>query len=327
MTIIYSTAQAAFQDAVGRVSTRGRQVAPIRDSSSVGSHFGQRSRTSRELLGDAFTLSDPRARIISSTARPIDLPFAVANAVWTLSGSNELEMIAFYNQRGRSFSEDGCTLAGAVGHRIFASAAGNQVSAVLDRLASDPTSRRTVLQVLNPADMIVPPLDTPCSIAFEYLLREKRLSSITFMRSQSVIGVLPYDLFLFTMLQESLAVALGVETGEYHHISGSLHYYEDESHLVTSICSEERTSSGPMPRMSKAYMGRGNKMSLAEAEVRSHLQHDPTITIDAEAYELDRYWTQLLRVLIAGGRRKMGVPSPAWELELIDDPYRSLLLA
>ena len=325
-TLTYSTAQAAFRDAVGRVAVSGSRVAPIRDVTSVGSQFGNKPRASRELLADRFTLSNPRARIISSAARPIDLPYAVANAVWTLSGSNELEMVAFYNQRGRSFSEDGCTLAGAVGHRIFASTAGDQVGAVLGRLTSDPTSRRTILQVLSPSDMIQPPFDTPCSIAFEYLLREERLSSITFMRSQSAVGVLPYDLFLFTMIQESLAVALGVEVGEYHHVSGSLHYYEDESELVAGVRSEETTPSRPMPRMSTAYMGPANKMSLAEAEVRSHLQRDPTITIDAEAYELDPYWTQLLLVLIAGARHKLGVPLPPSEIGLIEEPYRRLLI-
>jgi thymidylate synthase len=322
----YGTAQAAFRDAVERVHASGNEVAPIRDTTSVGSQFGRKSRGTRELIADGFILRDPRARIISSAARPFDLTFAIANVVWTLSGNNDLEMIAFYKPQGRSFSNDGFTLAGAVGHRIFASPDGDQASAIVNRLRADPASRRTVLQVLSPSDIIVPPLDTPCSIAFEYLLRDGCLTGITFMRSQSVVGVLPYDLFLFTTIQETLAVALGADLGAYHHISGSLHYYEDEAESVIGVLAEAVHPPVSMPRMSTACMGAANKMALAEAEVRLHLRHDPTAKIDVHSFELDAYWTQILRVLIAGGRRKLGADSTLSELALIDEPYRSALV-
>lgn len=322
----FSTAQAAFVSAVTRVIHFGNYVQAVKDRTSVGSQFGRTERATRELVADGFIISNPRDRIIHSSGRPLNLPFAVANVIWTLAGSNDLEMIAFYNPRGRLFSDDGCTLAGAVGHRLFASPAGNQVAAVLDRLKSDFTSRRSVLQVLSPSDMVNPPLDTPCSIAFEFLLREGRLSAITFMRSQSVVGVLPYDLFLFTCLQESLAVALKVDVGPYHHISGSLHYYDDEAETAARVSSEIIDfEHGPMPRMTSAAIGPGNDVALAELDLRTQLQKDAAAAIDVDQYGLDSFWTQLLRVLVVGGRKALGADIPASELASLDQPYRGLL--
>lgn len=58
------------------------------------------------------------------------------------------------------------------------------------------------------------------------------------MRSQSALMVMPYDLFLLTMLHEAMAVRLGVGLGYYHHFCGSLHYYEDEEELVDAVLRE-----------------------------------------------------------------------------------------
>ena len=68
----------------------------------------------------------------------------------------------------------------------------------------------------------------------------------TYMRSQSLTGLLGYDLFLFTFLQQILALELSVNLGTYTHMIGSLHAYEDEIDHLRRI-SPQRAPPGPMP--------------------------------------------------------------------------------
>src|SRR5262245_38672206 len=103
----YSTFNEAYHSELRRVSIEGEQTRPILDPTSVGSHFGKQPRSTMELLGHGFCLTNPRARLAYSPARRIDLAFAIANTLWTLRGSDALDEIAAYNSRGRLFSSDG----------------------------------------------------------------------------------------------------------------------------------------------------------------------------------------------------------------------------
>jgi thymidylate synthase len=323
----YRSAQEAYRGSIQRIAALGHEVDPVIDPTSVASGFGRNARSTRELIAEGFVIEDPRARLVRTAARPINLASAIANVVWTLSGSNDLDHIGFYNPRGHSFSDDGRTLSGAVGHRIFCSEAGDQVEAVLERVRRDPASRRTVLQVLQPSDTVAPPRDTPCSIAFEFLLRNNELTAITFMRSQSAVGVLPYDLFLFTFLHETLAVALGAQLGAYYHICGSTHYYSDENETAQRVCESSDTNvHWVMPDLRVPMFGPGNPVAVAEADMRRRVIDNPAIDIDVARYELDDYWTHLLRVLLVAARSACGVAVSSVDLAALSPIYRTHLL-
>lgn len=321
---VYESAQALFHGVVAAVAHEGADVAPITDVTSVGSNFGSAQRGTQEIIAGGFVLTNPRARLILSSARPVDLCFAIASTLWTMAGRDDLKSIAFYNPRGRSFSDDGVMLSGALGRRIVGDD-GGQLKAVLSRLRDDPTSRRGAVLSLRASDVVRPPRDTPCSIAFQYLVREGQLVAVTFMRSQSVVGVLPYDLFTYTMLQESVAVTLGIEVGAYYHIAGSLHYYDDEQETVARVLDEEAVPLMPMPRMTTSMLGGDSVLALAEEDVRTRLAADPGADVDVYSYGLGSYWTGLLSVLVVGVRQRLGCPIPARELESVPSCYRSHL--
>ena len=71
----------------------------------------------------------------------INLPFALAETIWILSGSNELAMLQYYNSNYKTFSNDGQTLHGAYGFRLrHASGYIDQLEEVIDKLKADPFS-------------------------------------------------------------------------------------------------------------------------------------------------------------------------------------------
>src|SRR5882724_7166698 len=104
---MFGTAQEAWRAAVVSVLENGAQVRGVQDQSSVGSAFGEKERSTHELIAVAFALTSPRRRLIHSAHRSIDLGYAIANVLWTLSGSDDVESISFYNPVGRGFSDDG----------------------------------------------------------------------------------------------------------------------------------------------------------------------------------------------------------------------------
>jgi thymidylate synthase len=225
----------AYRGSLRELHDHGSLVSSVVDPTSIGSAFGSKARPFRELLNYSFVLSDPTQRIVTHPSRRMDVPFAVASALWTLAGSDSLAFIEAYNPRGTAFSDDGYTLHGAHGKRLFASDGVNQVSAAIERLRRDSHSRRAATVVLNGKDAISSARDIPCVISIHFLLRQAQLHCIVNMRSQSAAMVLPYDVFAFSFLQECMAVELGVTPGRYFHNSGSFHYYSDEESLVQQL--------------------------------------------------------------------------------------------
>jgi thymidylate synthase len=72
----------------------------------------------------------------------------------------------------------------------------------------------------------------------------------TYMRSNDAIWGLPYDCFVFTMLQELLASQLRCSLGEYVHFAASLHVYERHFSLVERMLkAPQEVDCSPMPPM------------------------------------------------------------------------------
>lgn len=273
---------------------------------SIGSAFGHGPRRTTELIAAGFSISNPRARLVASPTRAMNEAFAIANTIWTLSASQVAEDIAIYNPRGRMFASGG-VMEGAVGARIRSTPAGDQMSLVVDTLRRFPSSRRAVMQIFSPSDLAHPPRDTPCTLSLQYFLRGGRLEAVTMMRSQSAALLLPYDVYVFTMLQEVIASELEVQLGSYHHLCGSLHFYEDEEVLVDRLLDEPNLQdAAPMETMPPGALRTMNTVIAAERAVRSALMSDPNTQIDVRGLALSPYWSSLINVLIGFLRSDRG---------------------
>jgi thymidylate synthase len=189
-----------------------------------------------EITAVSFTLTNPRARVSRSASRG-RMFSALGELCWYLAGSGRTDDIAYYVSFYRQFDEDG-RIFGAYGPRLVAFDGLNQVRYVIRALQDSPSSRQAVIQLFDHQDVAAPHLDVPCTCTLQYLLREGRLSAITYMRSNDVFRGLPHDLFCFTMLQELVARSVGAELGTYHHMVGSLHMYDKDTPALSSYLSE-----------------------------------------------------------------------------------------
>lgn len=196
--------------------------AVVRDGASVS----PRGMATTEVLGAHLCLTDPRRRFVDlPPVRVLNPAFAVAEALWILSGSDD-PWIFTYNRALTRYADDG-RLQGAYGPRMrHWHSTVDQLDQVRRLLTRDPDSRQGVIQLFDPERDTRGHRDVPCTLGYRFFVRERRLHMHTTMRSQDLWLGFPYDIFAATLLQELLAGWLGVELGEYHHFVDSLHLYD-----------------------------------------------------------------------------------------------------
>jgi thymidylate synthase len=87
----------------------------------------------------------------------------------------------------------------------------DQFRECFSRLRDDPDTRQAVVIIHNPIyDWSTRSKDLPCTLAFQFLLRDKKLDMIATMRSQDAWWGFVYDTGEFQWFQEIMAGWLGV---------------------------------------------------------------------------------------------------------------------
>lgn len=220
-----------------------------------GSEVDPRGMPTRELLNISFEICDPRNRLTTLAVRKWSGALAVAELAWHLRGEMDVTPLEFYAPRWRDFADDGGLVRGSCyGARIFGSDLGraSQWQNVKALLKQDPSSRRAVLNFRAASeDVSETSKDISCTNSMQFILRERKLHAFVNMRSNDVIWGVPYDIFLFTLLQELMAAELEVELGSYFHSAASMHVYDRHFGLCDLIGSQSNFDLGRMPSISR----------------------------------------------------------------------------
>lgn len=110
-----------------------------------------RGRVVKEFIYPVTTLyTRPDECWLRDPARDANPFFHVYEALWILSGGNDVTRPAYYAKQIREYSDDGLTLAGAYGWRMRHAFGRDQLSDVIDLLARDPDTRRAVITLYDP---------------------------------------------------------------------------------------------------------------------------------------------------------------------------------
>jgi len=254
-----------------------------------------RGKTALETPNVSFTIRDPIARTPYLAARRANIVFNHAEALWYLSGRDDLDMIAHYAPQLRGLSEDGTTLTGtAYGPRLFAPSGPDgrtQFDRVLALLRDDPDTKRAVMLIMWPdelADATNP--DVACTLGLQFMLRAGRLHASAYMRGNDAMIGLYSDTFAFTLIQEFAARLLGVEIGSYAHHVGSMHINTLHIGKAERILAEHTR-----PDLGHAAM----PSTTSWADLRNVLSWEERLRRNQAAFttgsvDLDPYWAQVI---------------------------------
>lgn len=189
-----------------------------------------------------FGGNDQVMRVLMNPFRDANPFFHLFEAIWMLSGSNNIKPLELFSSKIASFcSDDGVTANGAYGYRWRNYSSGNpdeadvdQLDVLIEHLHKNPNSRRAVLQMWNVRDDLCKvdvTKDVCCNTAIYFSIGtaedgNKCLNmSVTNRSNDLILGLLGANYVHFTILQEYMARSLGVKVGTWFHFTNNLHVY------------------------------------------------------------------------------------------------------
>jgi thymidylate synthase len=269
------------------------QTAVLRQLLNDGEHVSPRGIPTIENRAVSLTLTNPRRRCILNPARRWSLPLALAELCWHLSGSKRADALTHYAPTWTANADENGEIRGSCyGAKIFKSPMGpTPWERTRELLKAEASTRRAVLYT-NDRTAHLDPLcsDAACATSLQFLLRKGALDAVVTMRSNDAMLGLPYDIFLFSFLQELMAVELGVSLGSYHHFAASLHLYEKHRSRAIQIvawCGAHSVFS--MPPLEDP----SGRRLLIEFESRTRAGQN----VDSTSEGVCRYWRDLAEVL------------------------------
>lgn len=212
------------------------------------------TKSTKQLLGAQLILSNPKNIWMVNPHRKHSPVAQIAEVIWVLSGTNEIDWLTHFLPRAPNFSDDGVTWRAGYGPRLFShtgfddsgkSVVVDQIQYVIDTLTRDPTSRQAVITIWDPAKdaTAVGSKDYACNNLLQFQIQEGKLVLCSYVRSNDIIwGMSAINFVEWCVLQQVIASKLGVEVGYYVHNVGNLHLYEiheERKNNIISITTED----------------------------------------------------------------------------------------
>ncbi|MDC6389212.1 thymidylate synthase [Maribacter sp. PR1] len=254
-----------------------------------GCKVNVRGSSTVELYPVYIKLDNPRKRLTTLVNRRWNLPFAIGEVAWHLSGSKDFDFISYYSKNWKVALEDNEDEIrnSCYGYQIFSN--NNKVwNGLITELLNYPNSRRAVISLLDSKKTLGKNVrDVACTSTIQFLIRNNKLDCIVNMRSNDIVWGLPNDIFFTTILQEWLAIILNVELGVYYHNVGSLHVYERHFELLENILKNPIYYDIGMPKMDNIH------------NIESFVNFEEQIRkSDSIHHNLDGYWGEMLNILL-----------------------------
>jgi thymidylate synthase len=159
-----------------------------------------RGQECMEILSHQTTI-DMNHPILLSECRKLSYRFMAGEAHWILTGDNRVNE---YVRQLAPYSDNGETMFGAYGPKFV-----QQYGYVIRTLMADWESRQAVITFWR--ECPGPSKDIPCTIALQFLIRDKKLHLHVTMRSSDIWLGWPYDVFSFSMIAKFIQLALQSE--------------------------------------------------------------------------------------------------------------------
>jgi hypothetical protein len=167
--------------------------------------------------------------VLFDTIRDANPFFHLIESLWILSGSNRVELPKYFLDNISQFSDDGVVFHGAYGHRLRNAFGFDQIERAFDMLKRKPDTRQVVMSIWNPImDLDKSTKDMPCNDMVMLDIVEGQLNMTVCNRSNDAVwGAYGANAVQFSVLQEFIAIMVGVKVGYYVQQSNNYHVYTD----------------------------------------------------------------------------------------------------
>jgi len=121
----------------------------------------------------------------------------------------------------------------------------DQLRTVVERLKSDPSSRRHLVTAWNPGELDETSLPA-CHAFFQFFVADGRLSLMMYQRSCDLFLGVPFNMAQYAVLLHLVAQFTGLVPDEFVHVLADAHIYRDHMDAVRQQLSREPF---PSPRL------------------------------------------------------------------------------
>lgn len=250
-----------------------------------------------ELTGVQLEFPDPTGVMLPvGVGRRVNSRLAAVEALQLISGTFDANLV----RRAAPAYADVLVRPDDLAYGAYGPRLREQLDEVTSLLTGNPRTRRAVLSIWREDDLTHDG-DRPCTLSLQFLLRydqrlgDDALELIVTMRSQDLFLGVPYDLFMFSQLQASLAYHLGVGVGRYVHQVGSLHLYDRDREAIGMLtaCPADRPPPLDYPRGVRSW----NETSYPTETAARLLTRDLD---DVERHDNAWYLRQLAQLGVGG---------------------------
>jgi len=174
----------------------------------------------------------PTERVLFSHVRDANPFFHLMEALWMLAGRDDVGFVAQFVARMREFSDNGSSFWGAYGYRWRRWFGVDQIDTAIDELRQNPTSRRVVIGMWDPRQdpdkAAAGGKDVPCNTHIYLSAANGVLDMTLCCRSNDAVwGAYGANAVHFSVLQEYIALMVGIPMGKLYQISNNFHIYPE----------------------------------------------------------------------------------------------------
>ena len=215
----------------------------LKESNMDKYYFNQPTRhgMTREMdQPTSFVISQFNKYFVTNPGRVINLPFALAELIWIMSGSNA-DWIINYNKKMADYVDeiidDKRVFNAAYGYRMRNQFSIDQLFDIIAGFTKDMDSRQNVIMLRDPIRdrSSASTLDRACNIALMFLIRNDKVNMTRVCRSNDFMWGIPYNCIQFGHIQQTVAEALQLDVGEHVGFANSLHLYENHFNDIEKI--------------------------------------------------------------------------------------------
>jgi len=174
------------------------------------------------------TYKCPRERVLFHAGRDCNPIFHVLESIWMLAGREDVYFLQQFNSKIGQYSDNGSTFNAPYGKRWRSHFGQDQLVEIVELLRRDPNSRQAVLQMWDSDDLTKQTKDKACNMSIVFDCRGNKLNMTVFNRSNDLwYGAYGANAVHMSYLQEFVACALEMRTGDYRQVSNNLHLYTE----------------------------------------------------------------------------------------------------
>ena len=202
-----------------------------------GTLISPRGMQTLELQHVWLELTNMQKCIVNLKSRKINKSYLKNELKWYLSGSLKIDKIKNHSSFWEKLIDSNGTVNSNYGNIAFIQKQNgkSQFEWCVESIKKDINTRQAVINYNQPMHKYEGNKDFVCTIAQHFMVRNGRLDTTVFMRSNDLIYGLTYDAPWFCLISKKIASAVGLKLGTYRHYAASLHVYERHFKMLNNM--------------------------------------------------------------------------------------------